>query len=196
MIVSNEDPKKMTTADIIGEMKNIRELAENVVRRYSALMAELRARGEKPPFTYHPVLSFWKEVHDEKLAPEAAVSLANRNTIKAILPLPIEKQVEVAKGIDIPVAVLKPDGEIASDDIPINRMDAKTLSRAFGPSGIRTVYEQAEIIKEEMKVRKPKRAIAIVDEGVVKIGSIKITPEELRGPLLALGYKLTLSRDH
>lgn len=192
--VSQTDPAEMTAEALLAEIDGFKFLAVDVVERLSLIMSELRRRRLPHPFFKDRILSFWQSISDQTLAAEAAIILANRNMIKAVIPLPRSEQIEVANGREIPVATITPDGHIKSDYIPIHRMDPATLSRAFGPGGIRTVQEQAEIIRAEGRVERIGAITVLRDEQVLKIGNQKIRPEDLRGPLRSLGYKVELDR--
>jgi hypothetical protein len=192
--ISQADPAQLSTEEITAEIDGFIELAEEVVARLSVLLAELRKRRQPHPFFQHAVLRFWQSIADQTLHPKAAIILANREMIKAIIPLPHKDQLEIAYGRYIPVAVTRPDGSVASDDMPIQRMDTATLRRAFGAAGLRTVHEQAEMIREEGKITRIGMITVLRDEQALKIGNQKIRPEDLKGPLAALGYKIDLTR--
>lgn len=197
--ISQTDPAELSTEGILHEIEGFKMLAVEVVHRYSLLLAELRKRKQFHAFMRHPILSFFQEIAEGNLDAEAALLLRNREMIKPILPLSAQRQREIAGGSDIAVAVLQDDGSIRSDDMPILRMDKATLKRAFGPSGIRTVAEQADLLRQEVKIEKRTTITAIKDTGVLKIKDQKheltIKPEELSGPLRDLGYKIVLARD-
>lgn len=193
--ISNTDPSKMTTEELTAELDGFVQLAVEVAARMSVILAELRKRRKPHPFFHHPVLRFFQAIADGALHPEAAILLANGDLIKAVIPLPRQRQLEVAYGAEIPVAVTAPDGKIKSDDMPIQRMDPATLRRAFGPDGIRTVHQQIAMIRDEGKIERHGMITVLRDEGLLKISNQKIRPEDLRGPLLALGYSLDLSRN-
>jgi len=193
--ISQTPTAKLSTEQLLEEIASFKTLAVEVVARYSAILAELKARKQYHAFMRHPVLSFFKEIAEGSLHPEAALTLGNKQLISAVAPLPPEQQLEVARGAMVPVARQTNDGEIRSDDVPITRMDQPTMRRAFGPEGIRPVHDQAEMIREEGKVQRIGAITVIRDEQVLKIGNQKIRPEDLKGPLAALGYTLDLSRN-
>lgn len=193
--ISQTDPAKMTTEELTAELDGFVALAVEVAARMSVILAELRKRRTPHPFFQHPVLRFFQSIADGSLHPEAAIILGNRELINAVVPLPRQRQLEVAYGASIPVATLTLDGKIKSDDLPIQRMDPATLRRAFGPEGIRSVHEQAEMIRAEGKIERLGMVTVLRDEQVLKIGNQKIRPEDLRGPLAALGYSLDLARN-
>jgi len=192
--ISQTDPAQLSTEELICEIASFKELAVEVVQRYSLILTELRRRKQFHAFMRHPVLSFFQDLANGELHPEAALVLGNKELIKAVLPLPREKQLEVASGAEIPVATVTGAGDIRSDDVPIQRMDTPTLRRAFGPEGIRPVHEQAEMIRSEGKVERHGMITVLRDEMMLKIGNQKVKPEDLRGPLLALGYSIDLTR--
>lgn len=192
--ISQTDPSALSTEELLNEIASFKELAIEVVERYALILSELRRRGHKHAFMRHPVLSFFRSIAEGSLHPEAALLLANRDLITAVQPLPPAQQLEIARGAEVPVATLTDSGEIRSDDVPIHRMDPKMLRRAFGPDGLRSVYEQAELLRAESKVERHGPVTVVRDEQVLKIGNQKIRPEDLRGPLLALGYRLDLVR--
>lgn len=196
--ISQTNPANLTTEEILAEIASFQGLAVAVLERWAALLKELAARRVPHPMFRHPVLQFWKSIADKALHPEAAVLLADRkrgDMIRAVLPLKPAEQLEVANGEPVPVARLTDTGEIKSDDVPIMRMDPSTLKRAFGPEGIRTVHEQAEMIRAEGKIERIGAVTVLRDEQMLKIGNQKIKPEDLKGPLLALGYSLDLARN-
>lgn len=192
--VSQTDPAEMTTEGLLAEIDGFKFLAVEVVERLSLIMSELHKRRQPHPFFHDRIMRFWQSISDQTLAAEAAIILANRDMIKAIIPLPRSEQIDIANGRGIPVATITPDGRIKSDDIPIRRMDPATLKRAFGPDGIRTVHEQAEMIRAAGRVERIGAITVLRDEHVIKIGNQKIAPEDLRGPLRALGYRVELER--
>jgi hypothetical protein len=193
--ISQTDPATLTTEALLEEIASFKALAVEVVERYSLILAELRKRRQAHAFMRHPVLSFFQAIADGDLHPEAALVLGNQSLIAAVLPLPPEKQVEIARGAEIPVATATPTGEIKSEDVPIYRMAPETLRRAFGPSGIRPVSEQADMIRAEGKIERHGAITVLRDEQALKIGNQKVRPEDLRGPLAALGYRLDLMRN-
>ena len=193
-VMSKRDPANMTVEELLKELDGFTQLAAEVAKRVSLVLAELRKRRQPHPFFRHPVLAFFQQIADERLAPEAAVALGNQQMIQAILPLAHDDQIAVAYGRDVPIARLNEKGDVVSDDVPIQRMDPVTMARAFGPEGIRTVHEQAEIIRAEGRVERHGMITVLRDETMLKIGNQKIKPEELKGPLLALGYTLSVSR--
>lgn len=193
--ISQADPTRMTTEDLHAELAGFTALAAEVAARMAVVLAELRRRRQSHPFFHHPVLGFFQSIADKHLSPEAAVVLGNRDLIKAVLPLPHAEQVAIAYGKEIPVATVNPFGAIVTEQLPIRRMDADTLKRAFGPDGIRTADEQAEIIRTQGRNERHGMITVIREEQVLKIGNQKIRPEDLKGPLAALGYSLDLARN-
>lgn len=193
--ISQTPPASLSTEELLQEIASFKTLAVEVVARYSAILAELKARKQYHAFMRHPVLAFFKEIAEGDLHPEAALTLGNKALISAVTPLPPEQQLDIARGAMVPVARETDAGEIKSDDVPITRMDPATMNRAFGPDGLRTVHEQAEIIRSAGKVERIGAITVIRDEQVLKIGNQKVKPEDLKGPLAALGYTLDLSRN-
>lgn len=193
--ISQTDPAALSTEELLKEIDGFTQLAVEVVQRYALILTELRKRKSFHAFMRHPVLSFFQSIADGAMHPEAALILANKDMISAVLPLPPERQIAVARGEAIPVASVTREGDIKSDDMPIHRMDPGTMRRAFGPEGIRPVHEQAEIIRAEGKIERHGMITVLRDEGLIKVGNQKIRPEDLRGPLLALGYRLDLARE-
>lgn len=196
--ISQTDPRTLSTEEIHAEIEGFKSLAVNVLKRWSALLAELKRRRVPNIMFSHPVLKFWESINNQSLDAEAAVLLADKQggrMIRAVLPLPPKQQVAVARGEPVAVAAVTDAGEIKSDDVPIFRMDQPMLKRAFGPHGIRPVHEQAEMIREAGKAARIGAITVLRDEQVLKIGNQKIRPEDLKGPLAALGYSLDLARN-
>lgn len=196
--ISQTDPQKLSTKEILAEIDGFKSLAVAVVERWAALLKELAERRVGHPMFRHPVMQFWRSIAEQELHPEAVVLLADRDKgkmIRAVMPLSRDMQLEVAKGEPVPVATLTDTGEIKSDHVPIHRMDAATLKRAFGPDGIRPVHEQAEMIRAEGKIIRIGSVTVLEEEGVFKIGNQKITPEEIARAAPRLGYKLVLARN-
>lgn len=196
--ISQTDPRNLSTEEIFAEIDGFKSLAVNVLKRWSALLAELKRRRVPNIMFNHPVLKFWESINDQSLDAEAAVLLADKREgkmIKAVLPLPPKQQVSIARGEPVPVATIAASGEIKSDDVPIFRMDQPTLKRAFGPEGIRPVHEQADMIRAEGKVERMGAITVLRDQQALKIGNQVIRPEDLKGPLAALGYSLDLARN-
>ena len=192
--ISQTAPSALSTEELFAEIQSFKALAFEVVARYSLILDELKRRRQSHAFMRHPVLSFFREIAADELAPEAAIVLGNRELIKAVLPLPRERQIEVANGAPIPVAVRTDTGDIRSDDVPIMRMDAATMKRAFGPEGIRTVHDQAEMIREEGKIVRIGMITVLHDQHAIKIGGQTIKPEEIIPALRSLGYKVEMTR--
>ena len=193
--ISQTNPATMSTEELTAELGGFAALAAEVAERVSLILAELRKRRQPHPLFAHPVLRFFDAIADRTLSATAAINLGNMEMIKAVLPLSRDEQERVAGGADIPVAALAPDGSVKIDDMPIHRMDTATLKRAFSPDGIRTVHEQAEMIRAEGKITRIGMITVLRDETMLKIGNQKIRPEDLRGPLAALGYSLGLARN-
>lgn len=197
--ISQTDPAQLSTEEIHEEIAGFSVLAAEVVARWAALLRELSVRRAPHPMFNHPVMQFWRSIVEYKLSPRAAVLLADRNKgamIRAVLPLPIGEQERIAEGKELPVAMLTDTGDIIRDDKPITRMDQQTIRRVFGPSGIRSFDEQREILKEEAKVHRIGTVTVLHEEGALKIGNQKLTPDELRKALWALGYDLTLRQGY
>lgn len=188
--VSQRSPQTMTTEDLIGELDGFTALAADLARRLSLVLKELRARRIRHTHHFHTVLMFFAEIADNRLDAEAAVLLANTDRIRAVLPLPAEQQRAIARGEEVPVAVRLPSGAITHDRLPIRRMDDSTRRRAFGPKGIRPLEEQTAMIQAENRVERHGMITILRDEVMLKIGNQRIRPEELRQPLLALGFRL------
>lgn len=186
----NTDPSEMTTEELLGAIDSIRALSVDVVEYLSGVLSELRKRRIQHHFFSDRILSFWQEINGKQLAAEAAIGLANRPMINAVLPLPHSEQIEVSHGKEIAVATIEGKTEI----MPIHRMDGPTLKRVFGPNGIRSVKAQSAIIRDVANVKHHGVITVLQDEAMLKIGNQKIKPEDLRGPLMALGYVLELSR--
>jgi hypothetical protein len=193
--ISQTDPATLSTEALLEEIASFKALAVEVVERYSLILMELRKRRQFHAFMRHPVLSFFEAIADGSLQAEAALVLGNRELIAAVLPLPPAKQAEIANGAAVEVAVPTPSGEIKVEPMTIRRMDPPTLKRVFGPEGIRPLHEQADIIREQGKIERHGAITVLRDEQVLKIGNQKVRPEDLRGPLAALGYRLDLARN-
>lgn len=194
--ISQTDPANLSTEEIHKEIASFATLAAEVVDRWAVLLKELSKRRAPHPMFRHPVMQFWESIAEHKLSPRAAVLLADRKRgtmIRAVLPLPIVEQEAIAEGREIPVAVRTEAGEIKADHLPIHRMDPATMNRAFGPEGIRSVYEQTEIIRAVGRIERHGAITVLRDEVMLKIGNQKVKPEDLRGPLLALGYRLDVT---
>lgn len=192
--ISPNDPAQMSTEELLAEMNGFRVLAVEVVERLSRVMKVLRDRRQPHAFFHDRILRFWANIANQTLSAEAAILLGNSQTIQAVLPLPIKDQVEIAKGREIAVAEINGLGDVRLEHMPINRMDGPTLHRVFGPEGIRSINEQTEILRKREKLQRIGVVTVLGDEQVLKIGNQKIKPEDLRGPLLALGYRLELAR--
>jgi len=196
--ISQTDPAQLSTEEIHEEIASFATLASEVVARWAVLLKELSKRRAPHPMFRHPVMQFWESIAECRLSPRAAVLLADRNRgtmIRAVLPLPIVEQEAIAEGREIPVAVQTDIGEIKSDNVPIHRMDAATMKRAFSTKGIRTVHEQAEIIRAEGKVERHGSITVDRTHGRLRIGNQTFTPDEFEAAFLALGYKIVLARD-
>lgn len=190
--ISQTDPATLSTEEIHEEIASFATLAAEVVDRWAVLLKELARRRAPHPMFRHPVMQFWESIAECKLSPRAAVLLADRNRgtmIRAVLPLSVKDQDGIAEGRAVAVAVQTDTGEIKSDDMPITRMDPATLKRAFGPDGIRTVHEQAEMIRAEGKVQRVGSLVVLRDEGVMKAGNMKLTPEEVAKAMRELGWE-------
>lgn len=192
--ISQTDPAALSTDELLDEIASFTQLAVEVVARYALILTELRRRRKVHAFMRHPVLQFFQQIVANQLAPEAALILANRALISAVMPLPPARQIEIAHGALIDVAVQTPLGEIKVEPMGILRMDPDTLRRVFGPHGIRPPNEQAHMIRAEGKIERHGAITVLRDEHMLKIGHQKIRPEDLRGPLAALGYRMALTR--
>jgi hypothetical protein len=194
--INDTDPKAMSNEALQAEVEQYDELAAAVVERLAHVLKELRARRLPHPFFAHPVLQFWATIADRRLSPKAALALANRHTIRAVLPLPHDQQEAIAAGREIDVAVLDSDGEVQVERMTINRMDQRTLRRVFGSDGIRSLADQeADLRRMALREKRVGCVTVLRDEQKLKIGNQKVGPEDLRAPLAALGYRLTLTRE-
>lgn len=193
--ISQTPPNLLSTEEIFGEIASFKHLAVEVVNRWVILLQELSTRKVSHPHFYHPLLKFWKSLADETLSTEAAMLLMDNDKsakggkmIRAVLPLPVADQVEIAHGRPITVASMNEAGEIVNESVQIQRMSDATLKRAFCSGGIRPVQEQEEILHKEGQVKRYGMIIVLPDEGKFKIGNQKFAPENLNDALVALGY--------
>ena len=190
------DPDTMTISEKLAEIAGFKDYAVKTVKRLAILMRSLRKDGAKNiPNSTHAVLKFYQEIANETLNPEAAILLKNASMIKAVMHLPHDQQLAVARGQEIAVAVIQSSGQMANENLPIQRMGPDLLKRVFSEHGIRSLKGQSAIIRENGKTERHGMVTVLQDEVMLKIGNQKITPEELRGPLMALGYSLELSRN-
>lgn len=194
--ISQTDPAVLSSEELKAELDGFTALAVEVAERMSLILRELRNRRQAHPFFRHPVLRFFQDIADQNLDAEAAISLTNAELIRAVLPLARARQREISRGAELAVANIALDSRVETESMPIFRMDSATLRRVFGPDGIRSITDQAEIIRSEGRVERHGMITVLRDECLIKIGNQKIKPEDLRGPLLALGYTLDLSRDN
>jgi hypothetical protein len=193
--IAQKDPDSESTEDLLAEIGAFKTLAVGIVRRYASILAVLRKRGIRHEMFTHPVLRFYRDISEHRLDAETALILGNLHLIKAVLPLPHDEQRAIAMGRLVPVAAIQVDGSIRSDDMPIRIMDSATLKRAFGPEGIRDVWAQSQMIRDQGHVERHGMITVLRDEMLLKVGNQKIKPEDLVGPLAVLGYSLTLARD-
>lgn len=193
--ISQTNPSTMATEDLLAEISGFKALAVEVVERLALILKELRSRRQPHPFFYDRIMCFWQSIEDGSLDAEAAVLLANRHTIKAILPLPKAEQREIARGKEVAVAIRQSDGSIVRENMPIMRMDQPKLSLVFGAEKVRSFSEQADILRHSGNVERIGMVTVLRSEQLLKIGNQKIRPEDLEGPLKALGYRLVLSRE-
>lgn len=187
--ISQTDPKNLTTEDLLAEIGSFKELAAKTVKRLSLILKELKARRVKHDLMRDRIMQFWEDLAEDRLDPEAAIRLGNRELIKAVLPLPRYEQVAIASDKPVPVAIQTDTGEIKSDDRPLRLMDPATLKRAFGPEGIRTVHEQAEMIRAESNVHRIRRLVVLREKNVIKAGNMELPPEEVAEAMAALGWE-------
>lgn len=186
----NTAPADMTTEDLLAVVDGIRALSVDVVEYLSGVLAELRTRRISHHFFSDRILSFWQEISANQLAAEAAIGLANRPMIKAVLPLTQKDQIEITHGKEI--AVARDDG--ATENMTIFRMDGPTLNRAFGPHGIRSIKAQSEIIRASAKVEQHGTFKVYPDKGAFRVHG-EVTPEDCRATFLRLGYTIELARN-
>ena len=185
----------MTTADLIAEVDGFKELAVEVCQRLAAILVVLRKRRERHAFFQHPILRFFEAIADDTLDAEAAIILGNGALIKAVMHLPKDQQRAIAKGQEIAVATVQPNGRIGNENLPIQRMGTEVLKRVFAPEGIRSVQGQAAIIREKGKTEKHGMITVDRDHGRLRIGNQTFTPDEFNAAFLALGYKIVPARD-
>ena len=194
--ISQTDPKTLSTESIYAELEAFTQLAVEVIERWSALMAELARRKQPVPMKNHPVMSFYKSIVDKTLSAEAALLLRNQGLIRCVLPLSRDEQLAIANDRLVPVAVQTEAGQIKSDARPLRLMDPATMKRAFGPDGIRTVHEQAEMIRAKGRVERVGAVTVLRDDHMVKIGNQKLKwPEDFADVARALGTEIIVTRD-
>lgn len=192
-LVSQADPRTLSIEDIYAEISSFGDLGAAILVRWASLMQELARRKVNSPMFAHPIMRFWKNIVDNSLHPEAAMLLCGSGSmISAILHLSRDRQLAIAMGEAIPVATIAPDGTIRSDDLPIVQMDTATLRRAFCNKGIRSVSEQADIIRNDGRMERRGMFTLLHREGVVRIGNQKISPTDpnLRACFLELGFAI------
>lgn len=190
--ISQADPKQLSTREILDEMSGFAALAAAVVERWAVLLKELASRRVGHPMFHHPVMQFWMSIENHTLSAEAAIQLAgcrDGRMIRAVLPLSLSEQVEVANGLEIPVAVLTEAREVKTEHMPIHRMDIATLIRVFGPDGIRGLSEQERMLRATKEVVRVGRLSVVVDDGVLKVGNMKLLPREVAKAMEMLGWE-------
>jgi hypothetical protein len=195
--VSQNDPDTMTISEKLAELDGFKDFAVGAVKRMSLLMRSLHKDGHRNiPGSRNAILSFYEAIAGDTLHPEAAALLANGPMIKAVMPLPHTQQIEIANGWEVPVATRTMEGEVKSDGMPIQRMDGPTLKRAFGPEGIRSVYDQAEMIKEAGRVQRHGMFTWDEQSGRVRVGNQTFTWEDadIKAVARRAGYSIVLTR--
>lgn len=193
--ISQTDPDTMTIAEKLAELAGFKDFAADAVKRQAVLMRSLRKDGHKHiPYTTNAVLRFYQSIADDRLNSEAAVLLANGPMIKAVMPLPHDQQIDVARGREIAVAVVRPDGQVSNENMPITRMGPEVLKRVFSPSGIRSVQAQASIIRRNGKTERIGAMTYYRDEGVIRFGNQRFSEDELRDMLISAGVHWVMPR--
>jgi len=180
---------QMDVNQLLTFIDGIRALSIDVVEQLSEALSELRKHRVKHHFFNDRILSFWREINSKQLAAEAAIGLANRPMIMAVLPLPHKDQVEITHGKEIAVA----NYEGKTEHLPIHRMDGPTLKRAFGPDGIRSIKAQAEMIHAAGKIERIGMITILRDENAVKVSGVKLTWEEIGRAARQAGHRLILN---
>ena len=100
--ISQTPTSVLSTEQLLDEIASFEKLAIEVVARYSAILAELKARKQHHAFMRHPVLSFFKEITEGSICPEAALVLGSKHLISAVAPLPKSQQLEISQGAAVP----------------------------------------------------------------------------------------------
>ena len=70
--ISQTAPSALSTEELFAEIQSFKALAAEVVARYSLILDELKRRRQSHAFMRHPVLSFFREIAADELAPEAS----------------------------------------------------------------------------------------------------------------------------
>lgn len=157
-----------------------RELAEAVgvtartLRRMAVIWRELERRGEDMSALRGGLMGYLPMIAEDRLEPELVVRGAGQATmLKAAMALPLHQQRQIIeKGV--PVARLDPEtGDIAVENVPIEKLSIYDVRQAFAPDGIRGQGEQVRLIARMRGDRKPatKRGIIL---------SIRLTEPEHR----------------
>lgn len=171
-------------------------LTENSIKEICAILAEMLSRRMTHPLMNKPLYRNFAKVADGSLSIKAVMAFcAAPALMNAVQVLPVAMQDRIADGEVIPVAKRRDDGTAYNEPMPALRMDVATITRVFGPKGIRGVVEQQTLITAELA--KAPAELKVSDRITVQPGKEKVTISgrtvavaDLREPLRLLGYKL------
>lgn len=194
MMKSNSKLANISTADLRAELDQIISDTQEWIERAAELLVELRARRESHPLMQSNVLRFYRDIADRRLSTEAVLSVGgNRNIVKFLKTLPVDKQADVTKGEKLDVVERRDDGSYQVMQRHILHLDQASLNQVFGDTGLRSIEDQKAILAAAPVKKNVNGFTVDVTGGRLVIANRRISPLDLVAPLRALGF--TIQRD-
>lgn len=189
-----EAARAMANEDLVAAMREGFMMAEKGILTACVSICVLEERGVDLPML-PDVYRHAREIAEGKLSAHAGLILGRFPfAIKAVMPLPITLQDEIADGKKIKVAT-KADGRIRCLDLTIFEMSQMQMRLAFSDEGITPWEQQGEWLLKTGHQEAPvsaaaKKASIAVDakRGDIVVGRTHVSVDDLIPALAALGF--------
>lgn len=190
---SLESARNLTTEQLIAAMREGFALSEDGVLRACVSIAVLEEREVELPMLPE-VYRYAREIAEGRLSPHAGLILGRLPfAIRAVLPLPLSLQDEIADGRKVRVAV-KIEGRVSSRELTIYEMSQLQMRLAFSDEGIEPWERQGEFLHKasaellgEAVPSSPKIRVD-PETGHIIVGRTRLSVDDLLPALAALGY--------
>lgn len=189
--------KNMTTLELTNELEILQAGVVEKIKRIAAILVELDRRGVRHPLMRQGTFSWYKELANGLIDPEALLSVRPSGApVKLLLKMPIVRQREyTVTQVPIRIAQWNDRNEVQIFDRAFHQLTDAQLAIAFDEKGEQRSdrAQKLRLTKEGPRrhVSKTKsRLIADVKRRELIIGAERFTLRELAKALDDLGLKV------
>jgi hypothetical protein len=179
----------MTNEQLLAELASSLKATAQSLLRLAVVWCELERRGVDLDDFRCNLTRHLPMIASGVLSPDAVIAFSGRpRLLSRVASLPVEKQIALARGEEVSVAV---PGEESIISLKVSQIPNSRLGIVFGDGVIRTPKQQRLAIGEIIRGRKKKvddgsrvyRPKYDPDEGTVKVGAMTVKASEVIGAM-------------